>query len=356
MAEQYPYAYGRPVIRGVIRQSVEDFVVEECLGFEPPMDDRGEHLWLYIEKRGQNTPWVATEIAKALGLHGSRASFAGLKDRHAITRQWMSFHVGQRAEIFSKDVLNQALSIEGVSVLSTVRASKKLMRGQLAGNRFELTLRDLEPLADASPNLQAELNDRLEKIAKFGVPNYFGEQRFGQDNLARARRLFQGELRGQRSKAKHGFYLSAARSHLFNQVLARRVADGVWASFLPGDVALLDGSQSFFVLQSGQENAPDILERLASFDIHPTGPMPGVGEAMVSGAVASLEEACFQPAPDLVAGLMDFKVKAMRRSLRAEVKALSWTWPDAQTLRLDFSLGAGAFATTVLRELIAYEP
>lgn len=356
MPNIYPFAYGRPVIRGVIRQSVEDFVVEERLGFEPPMDDRGEHLWLCIEKRGQNTPWVASEIAQALGLHASKASFAGLKDRHAITRQWMSFHVGQRDEVFARDVLNQALGIEGVCVLEAIRSSKKLARGQLAGNRFELMLRDLEPIEDPSLDLPTELGGRLEKIAQFGVPNYFGEQRFGQDNLARARRLFKSELRGHRSKAKQGFYLSAARSHLFNRVLARRVADGAWALFLPGDVALLDGSQSFFVLQSGQENAPEILERLASFDIHPTGPMPGVGDVAVSGAVASLEEACFQEEPDLLAGLMDFKVKAMRRSLRAEVKALSWAWPDAQTLRLDFSLSAGAFATTVLRELIAYEP
>lgn len=356
MAESYPYAYGRPVIRGVIRQRVEDFVVEECLGFEPPLDDRGEHLWLQVEKRGQNTPWVASEIAKALGLHVSKASFAGLKDRHAITRQWMSFHVGRRDEVFAKDVLNQALGIEGVCVLEAIRSSKKLARGQLAGNRFELTLRDLAAMDDPSLDLSAELNGRLEKIAKLGVPNYFGEQRFGQDNLARARRLFKGELRGHRSKAKQGFYLSAARSHVFNQVLVRRVADGAWASFLPGDVALLDGSQSFFVLPRGGENAPDILKRLALFDIHPTGPMPGVGEGVVSGAVASLEEACFQQAPDLLAGLMDFKVKAMRRSLRAEVKELCWTWQDAQTLTLAFSLSAGAFATTVLRELIAYEP
>ncbi|HEY7906766.1 MAG TPA: tRNA pseudouridine(13) synthase TruD, partial [Wenzhouxiangella sp.] len=199
-------------------------------------------------------------------------------------------------------------------------------------------------------------NQRLEQIAQSGVPNFFGEQRFGGNNVGRARRLFAGELRGKRSAPKRGFYLSAARSYLFNEVLAERVKQDTWQHFLPGDVALLDGSQSFFTLKAGEENSPEIIKRLGEFDIHPTGPLPGIGESVVSDQVASLEAACLAKHPDLVTGLEQFKVKAMRRSLRSKVSGLEWAWLDNRTLRLEFSLAQGAFATTVLRELIAYEP
>ena len=346
-----PYAYGRPEIRGVMRQSPEDFKVEEHLGFEPEPDPAGEHLWLWIEKRGQNTAWVAAALAEAADLHPSKASFAGLKDRHAVTRQWISLYLGNK-----QTPEHTRWAIEGVKILKAIRSAKKLQRGRLQGNRFELILRGLEPIETSGIDLQATLNQKLECIAQSGVPNFFGEQRFGDDNVGRARRLFAGELRGQRSKAKRGFYLSAARSHLFNEVLAQRVMDGSWQRFLPGDVALLDGSQSFFVLKPGEERTPEIQHRLDAFDIHPTGPLPGVGEAVVLGEVAELEAKCLAQHPDLVEGLVDFKVKAMRRSLRSKVSDLRWDWPDQNTLKVAFSLAQGAFATTVVRELIAYEP
>lgn len=351
MKNPSPYAYGRPKIRGVMRQSLEDFKVEEHLGFEPEPDCAGEHLWLWVEKRGQNTAWVAGALAEAAGLHPSKASFAGLKDRHAVTRQWISLYLG------NKDTpRHQHWIIEGVEVLKAIRSAKKLQRGRLQGNGFELVLRGLQPIDSVDLDIRATLNQRLEKIAQCGVPNFFGEQRFGDDNVGRARRLFAGELRGQRSKAKRGFYLSAARSHLFNEVLAQRVMDGSWRHFLLGDVALLDGSQSFFVLKPGEERTPEIQHRLDAFDIHPTGPLPGVGEAVVFGEVAELEAKCLAEHPDLVEGLVDFKVKAMRRSLRSKVSDLTWDWPDPNTLKVAFSLAQGAFATTVVRELIAYEP
>ena len=357
MLSQGPYAHQRPVIRGVVRQNPTDFEVEEDIGFVPDEDPSGEHLWLWVEKTGQNTAWVASELAQAAGLHPAKASFAGLKDRHAVTRQWISLSLGNR------DVPNwDQWCIEGVEILQAIRSRKKIQRGRLRGNHFTLVLRDLSAidLDDAAVNttqgMRCDLEARLEAIAKAGVPNFFGEQRFGNNNVARARRLFAGELRGKRSAPKRGFYLSAARSYLFNEVLARRVEEGSWQHFLPGDVALLDGSQSFFVLESGQENSPEIQQRLKDFDIHPSGPLPGVGESVVSAQVAELEAECLAKHSDLVTGLAQFKVKAMRRSLRSRVCDLQWTWLDDQTLKLKFSLAQGAFATTVLRELIAYEP
>lgn len=365
MLNQGPFAYLRPVIRGVVRQSPKDFEVEEQLGFVPEEDPTGEHLWLWIEKRGQNTAWAAQALAEAAGLHPSKAGFAGLKDRHAVTRQWISLYLGQRP---TPDVDQWA--IEGVQVLQVTRSNKKIQRGRLQGNHFCLVLRDLSLIetsnehstldgdlqSDQTTDIQTDLNHRLEQIAQSGVPNFFGEQRFGGNNVGRARRLFAGELRGKRSAPKRGFYLSAARSYLFNEVLAERVREGAWQHLLPGDVALLDGSQSFFTLKAGEENSPEIIKRLGEFDIHPTGPLPGIGEPVVSGPVASLEAACLAKHPDLVTGLEQFKVKAMRRSLRSKVSELQWAWLDDRTLRLEFSLAQGAFATTVLRELIAYEP
>lgn len=355
MLNQGPYANQRPVIRGVVRQKLTDFEVEEDIGFVPEHDPEGEHLWLWVEKSGQNTAWVASELAQAAGLHPSKASFAGLKDRQAVTRQWFSLFVGNR------DVPHwESWAIEGVNIKRAIRSKKKIQRGRLKSNRFVLVVRDLEAIdpAQASLNglegMRRDLEDRLRAIAQVGVPNFFGEQRFGNNNVGRARRLFAGELRGKRSAPKRGFYLSAARSYLFNEVLARRVEEGSWQRFLPGDVALLDGSQSFFTLESGQERSPEIQKRLIDFDIHPTGPLPGVGEPVVTGDVAELEAACLAKHSDLVLGLERFKVKAMRRTLRSRVSDLQWDWLDDQTLHLNFSLAQGAFATTVLRELIAY--
>ncbi|HEY7905441.1 MAG TPA: tRNA pseudouridine(13) synthase TruD, partial [Wenzhouxiangella sp.] len=205
MLNQGPYAYLRPVIRGVVRKSVEDFEVEEQLGFVPEEDPTGEHLWLWIEKRGQNTAWAAQALAEAAGLHPSKAGFAGLKDRHAVTRQWISLYLGNRP---TPDVDQWA--IEGVQVLQVIRSNKKIQRGRLQGNHFCLVLRDLSPIEASSEHpaldgdLQTDLNQRLEQIAQSGVPNFFGEQRFGGNNVGRARRLFAGELRGKRSAPKRG--------------------------------------------------------------------------------------------------------------------------------------------------------
>ncbi len=348
---QTPCAYGRPEVRGVLRQSADDFQVEEVLGFEPQGGEDAEHVWLWIEKRGQNTPWVAQALAKWIGLHPTKVSFAGLKDRHALTRQWMSVYLGQRP---APDWLT--CPIEGVSIQKAERSQRKLQRGRLTGNRFVITLRDLQ--ADSTIDVKKTLERRLERLAIGGVPNFFGEQRFGRDNLERAKRLFRGELQGQRAKPKHGFYLSAARSYLFNAVLAKRVSDQTWSRLLPGDVAMLDGTQSFFMPEADQDEKETLQQRLDAMDIHPTGPLPGVGACVVSDEVAELESSCLAAYPELVEGLERFEVKAMRRSLRAPVQALEWHWLEGTkwpALRLSFTLSQGAFATTVIRELIAYE-
>ncbi len=332
-----PYAWGGPPARGRIRVTPEDFRVTENLGHVP--DGEGEHLWLWIEKREQNSAFVATALARAAGVHPRQLSFAGLKDRHAVTRQWFSLHLpGQ------PDPPWQDWALDGITILEASRSRRKIQRGRLAGNRFELTVRELDGELEA-------LNDRLQRIRDHGAPNGFGEQRFGGNNLSRARALFAGQLRRKPSKDKRGFYLSAARSYLFNRVLEQRIADGSWNRLIDGDVAMLDGSHSHFPADWQDQEQ---IERCRLLDLHPTGPLAGEGESPVGGAVAELEAAVLDAEPELVQGLKQFRLQHQRRALRMRVAALEWSFPEPDVLCLSFVLGAGSYATAVLRELVDY--
>lgn len=333
------FAWGAPPARARIRVEPEDFRVIEELGHKP--DGDGEHLWLWLEKREQNTAFVATELARAAGVHPRQVSFAGLKDRNAVTRQYFSIHLPGRP-----DPDWASWSLDGVAILKASRSSRKIQRGRLAGNRFELVLRQLDGDLDA-------LAERLQIVSDHGVPNGFGEQRFGGNNLARARALFSGELRRKPSKNKRGFYLSAARSLLFNRVLAERIAEGSWNCLLPGDVAMLDGSHSWF--RADPEDSEQ-QQRCAALDIHPTGPLFGEGEQAVTGSAAEIEDRVLAKEPVLVQGLLQFRLQAQRRALRMRVRDLAWTFdPEQQALQLGFGLGQGSYATSVLRELVDYE-
>jgi tRNA pseudouridine13 synthase len=331
------YAWGKPTACGQIRCSPEDFRVTERLGHSP--EGQGEHLWLWLEKREQNTVFIATELARAAGVHPRHVSFAGLKDRNAVTRQYFSIHLPGQA-----DPDWASWQIEGVRVLEATRSGRKIQRGRLDGNDFCLVVRALEGDRDA-------LQVRLAAVREHGVPNGFGEQRFGGNNLARARALFAGELRRKPSKSKRGFYLSAARSLIFNRVLEERIVDGSWNRLVEGDVAVLDGSHSWFIADAKD---PEQIERCRLLDIHPSGLMAGEGESPVTGPVAELEARICAEFPDLVEGLKNFRLQHQRRALRMKVENLEWTFPDPQTLELKFSLGQGSYATAVLRELIDY--
>ena len=329
------YAWGGPAGRGLIRARPEDFEVEEVLGHEA--SGEGEHLWLWIEKREQNTVDVAAMLARAAGVHPREVSFAGLKDRNAVTRQYFSVHLAGKA---NPDWAGWELP--GVRILSAERSGRKIQRGRLKGNRFSLVVREL----DADKEV---LEQRLSCLRDHGAPNGFGEQRFGGNNIARARALFAGEMRRKPGKHKRGFYLSAARSLLFNQVLEARLADGSWNRIIDGDVAMLDGSHAFFV---PEPDDPDIAPRCDNLDLHPTGPMAGLGESPVSGVVAELEQRILDAEAGLVRGLEQFRLQHERRALRMRVGELEWAWTEPNTLRLAFTLGSGSYATSLLRELI----
>ena len=328
-----PYAYGGPLISGVLRTEPADFRVDEILGFEP--SGQGEHAFVLIEKTDANTEWVARQLADAAGVAPMAVGFAGLKDRHAITRQTFTVQMPGRS-----DPDWSTLAIPGVSVLAATRHNRKIKRGAHRGNRFRIRVRRVQgPVEDVEA--------RLATIRERGVPNYFGEQRFGRDgqNVALAEALFEGR---RIPRPQRGFALSAARAHVFNAVLAARVANGNWNLGLDGEVWMLGGSNAIF----GPEPWNEILAaRLAALDIHPTGPLWGNGELRCTAAVRELELAAIGAHATLARGLERVGLEQERRALRLRANELSHTWESGDCLVLEFHLAAGAFATTVLREL-----
>ena len=331
-----PFAYGQPNLGGRLRAVPEDFEVREELNF--PLDGAGEHVWLWVRKRGANTEWVARRLAERAGVPPGAVSYAGLKDRHAVTEQWFSVHLPGRAEPDWTTEIDPSLT-----VLKAVRHSRKLRRGASSGNAFRLVIREL----DGDP---AELAARLKLVAAAGVPNYFGEQRFGREagNLERAEAML-GGWEKVRDRHRRGLYLSAARSALFNAVLARRVAEESWDRALPGEVLMLAGSHSIF---TAAEVDAVLRQRVAAFDLHPTGPLWGARELRSGGAVRELEEAVAATLPVFRDGLAAAGLGQERRALRLAVSNATLEFPEPRTAVLDFRLPAGAYATTVLRELV----
>ena len=338
MSLDLPPAFGPPLGRGRLRVEPEDFVVVEQPLVEP--DGEGEHAWLWVRKRGQNTDWVAGRLARLAGVKPREVSYAGLKDRHAVTEQWFSVQLPGRA-----DPDWSALEVEGVTVLAAQRHSRKLRRGALRGNRFRLRLREFSGDSDA-------LAARAAEIAASGLPNYFGAQRFGRDggNLDAARRMF-ADPRRRLPRPKRSLYLSAARSHLFNRVLAERVRRGDWGDCLPGDVMQLDGRSALFAVPDCDA---EIRTRLAALEIHPTGPLWGQGASMCSDDCARLEAACLEAETELRDGLERAGLEPDRRALRVRAEGLRVT-PEAGDLWLEFGLPAGSYATVLLDQLVEWE-
>jgi len=330
-----PLAFGEPLLRADIRTTPEDFQVDELPAFEP--SGEGEHLLLTVRKRGANTVHVAKLLAKWAGLPEMGVSFAGMKDRHAVTTQRFSVHLPKR---IAPDIA--ALASDEVEVLEATWHNRKLQRGALAGNRFRLVLRNV--LGD-----HKAIDERLSLIAARGLPNWFGEQRFGRDggNVPAALAMFGGR---RMRPDQRSLLLSAARSALFNQVLAERVAQGTWDTPLDGEVWMLDGSRSVF----GPEPWTDLLaDRLGRFDIHPSGPLWGEGELRSSGAAAALELGAIsdEQSLQLRAGLEAARLKQERRALRLRPANLQHRWLENDVLELTFALPPGCYATAVLHEL-----
>lgn len=286
----------RPPMRGVIKSQPKDFYVEELM--DVSLSGEGEHLYLFLEKEGQNTEYVAKQLAKYFSVKPMDVGFSGLKDRWAVTQQWFSIYVRNR----QFDELDLS-SIEGVRLTRHDRHAAKLRRGTHQGNAFRIVVRDVSDLS--------ELDAALAQIKEKGFPNYFGEQRFGRDgqNLLRAERWFNGEIKVNRSQ--RSFYLSAARSYLFNVMLSERIQGG----------------------QSIEDNGP-------LYGDHVEGLAP----------LSDSEQAFFERFPSLVSGLHKNRMTLARRPYKMQPKDFNWEIKQ-QVLTLSFELEPGAFATSLLAEL-----
>jgi tRNA pseudouridine13 synthase len=334
-----PHGFGGPAGEGVARARTEDFQVDEILGFEPT--DEGQHLFLQLCKRDTNTLWLARQIASLAGATQRDLGYAGLKDRHGVTSQWFSVDMKGRDE---PDW--QALESDRVQVLQVRRNPRKLRIGAHRGNRFRLWIRRLRVV----PQI---LEQRLQQLRDLGMPNYFGEQRFGRDyaNLAQAEALFKHRL-GRVERKLRGLLISAARSQLFNEVLAARIERGSWDAPWSGDYFSLDGSRAGFTSEQADLT---LVERCHVLDIHPTGPMWGRGRPPVCAEALALERAVLEPLTTWRDGLEHVGLHQERRPLRVRVGELRWELSGQDSLLLEFSLPAGSYATVLLRELLRVE-
>ena len=305
----FPRAHGAPVSSGRIKVQLEDFEVTENLGFEPC--GTGEHLFLKVRKKNANTAWVARQLADFVGIRPGDVGYAGRKDRHAIATQWFSCWLPGQADpdwrVFCGD---------GIEILATSRHTRKLKRGNLLGNEFRITIRDLPQDAE----LAGKLQQRIETVRGCGVPNYFGEQRFGRDagNLHQADALLTGKIR-VRDRQKRGLYLSAARSYLFNLILAARVRDNSWLQ------KEKDGRGASGPLYgSGYQGNPD-------------------------------EKALLSTMPGWCEGLERLGLEQSRRSLLMEIPDLQGELNATGQFELRCSLLKGCYATSLLREIVSLE-
>ena len=310
---QWPTAYPASGASATLKSVNEDFVVTE-LPLQTPSGE-GEHLWLEVEKNGANTAFVAQRLAEAAGVQDVAVGHAGLKDRHAVTRQWFSIHLPKGG---TPDLTR--LEHPEFAVLSQSRHTRKLRPGDLLGNRFRIVLREVTGEREA-------IEANLAAVASRGAPNYFGAQRFGHGggNVEQGRAMLAREIRVRDPKRK-GLYLSAVRSFVFNEVLAQRIRQGLWGETLPGDV--MD--------EAGR----------------PTGPLWGRGRVRTTDQAQALENAVAERHAALCGGMEHAGLDQERRALVASPAEMSWEWPQADRLVLAFSLPAGTYATSVLNEIL----
>lgn len=324
-----------PKQTALLKAECADFVVKEQLGYD--MSGDGEFVAVKVRKTDCNTLFVGEQLAKFAGISARNMSYAGLKDRKAVTEQWFSLQMpGQPTPNFSQ------FSLEGVEILDVTRHQRKIRIGSLQGNHFEILLRNAEETD--------ELKVRLDFLAKNGFPNYFTEQRFGRDgnNLTQALRWASGEIK-VKDRHKRSFYLSAARSEIFNLILSKRMELNLAQQILVGDVLQLNGSHSWFVVGES-EDLVQLQQRLAQQDVLLTAPLIGEEEK----SAVDFENEIFAQHQALFALMRQEHMKAARRPILMQPQQFQWQF-EPNGLRLQFALPAGSYATALIRELVNVE-
>ena len=324
-----------PKQTALLKAECADFVVKEQLGYD--MSGDGEFVAVKVRKTDCNTLFVGEQLAKFAGISARNMSYAGLKDRKAVTEQWFSLQMpGQPTPDFSQ------FSLEGVEILDVTRHQRKIRIGSLQGNHFEILLRNVEETD--------ELKVRLDFLAKNGFPNYFTEQRFGRDgnNLTQALRWANGEIK-VKDRNKRSFYLSAVRSEMFNLIVSKRVELNLAQQILVGDVLQLNGSHSWFVVDESEDLA-QLQQRLAQQDVLLTAPLIGEEEK----SAVNFEHEIFAQHQALFDLMRQERMKAARRPILIHPQYFQWQF-EPNGLRLQFDLPAGSYATALIRELVNIE-
>ena len=325
-----------PGCGGTIRVRDEDFEVEEVPSYEP--SGAGDHLFLWVEKRGMAPEYFARQIAQRLGLHPGDVGTAGLKDRHALTRQWVSVPKEAEPNVGKIDG-------NGVRVLKTGRHTNKLKAGHLHGNRFRILVRDVEPAAGE------RLGPLLDRLRQRGLPNFYGPQRFGRDGstVELGWQCLAGKAPRRLRPFLFRFALSAVQSLLFNDYLGRRLQDGLFRTVLDGDVMAKWPAGGMFVTR----DSPAEQARFDVKEIVTAGPMFGKKTYPAEGTAAA-READVLRAHELTLnsfGGFGKLVLGTRRHNLVYLDDLTAAWePDG--LRLGFTLPAGSYATILLREVM----
>lgn len=327
----WPKAYPDTGAFGVLKSKPEDFKVDEIPQVSPCGE--GEHIYLHIKKTEVNTHWVAKLLAEKFGVKEHDVSYAGQKDRYAITTQWFSIYAPKVEMLLD----SRPFADEDIEVLQQTRHSKKLRRGDLVGNRFDITLKDIHSKTEySSTKLKQLIEDNLQKIKMMGVPNYFGSQRFGRGggNMDQALSMLTGKRR-EKNRQKKSMYLSAARSYIFNEVIAARIQQGLWGNVLTGDVDI-----------QGIETDQISLT---------TAPLWGRGRLTSLDDALSLEQTVSGPHYELCDGMEHAGLNQERRAIVSIIENMQWQWVSDTELNICFALSSGHYATSVLQEFMQAE-
>ncbi|MCK4710868.1 MAG: tRNA pseudouridine(13) synthase TruD [Gammaproteobacteria bacterium] len=331
------YPYGVPECTGKIKQYPEDFKVAEQLGFT--FTGAGEHLFLYVQKKALTTHQLIDLIAQETGVQPRQIGHSGLKDKHAVTQQWLSVQLPGCKQ------MPVIADTQQFQILQRHWHDKKLKIGVHKSNRFDIVIRDIPGKVD-------NLSSIIEQIKNYGFANYFGEQRFGvqQDNVEQAVRVLNNRHKCKRlTRTKKSLYISALRSELFNQILDQRIKQGIWQQPIDGDVCMLAGSQSVFV----EPLSDQIRQRYKEFDIHSGISLFGSGESRLTKQALDIENEVFTANPEICATLLDQKVKRSFRANRVQAKNLKVEYlPEQAEIHVQVELDKGTYLTTLLNHFV----
>ena len=340
MSAKYLYPYGGPAVSGLLKSTAEDFIVTEKLGFEP--SGGGEHLFLWIEKSMLTTHELIDHVASDFSIKSRDIGHSGLKDKIAVTRQWLSLYLPGQMKLLELPEISE------YKILDHAWHHKKLRTGTHRSNHFEVIIRNVEAVPEISWK-------QLDLIRSRGMANYFGAQRFGRqgDNVERAMQVLTNTRRARKlSRNKRSLYISAMRSFLFNSVLCRRIELGYWDKPVAGDVFMLSGSQSIFYEKINDA----LLARFNQLDLSSTISLYGDGKRLLQDDALNLEDLVFAKNAAILQCLNQQKTSLQMRTTRVIVEDLIVEYDAVKkALRVEVTLPSGSYFTTLLDHFIDVE-